>query len=172
MGEEKLPDSDEDWKKRRESSMEEKAGAKIPRTPDTEAKAAAEDELLRRDAERRELEKMNEALKERLAKAEEKIEQNRKDAQRGIDLVNEDVHLLRHTAVQTYIKWVSKGRELAARRAVIKGWWRFQFDSRRAVYTMTSHREGICQWILQDTGQDIVDDVLEISSMEGTSLHS
>eukprot|EP00929_Paragymnodinium_shiwhaense_P064908 TRINITY_DN32594_c0_g2_i1.p1 TRINITY_DN32594_c0_g2~~TRINITY_DN32594_c0_g2_i1.p1 ORF type:complete len:161 (-),score=34.31 TRINITY_DN32594_c0_g2_i1:197-679(-) len=160
MGEEELPAFDDDgWKKRRASSMEDKPGVKIPRTPDREANAE-EDALLRRDAERTELEKMNEVLKVRLAEAEENILQNRKDAQSGIDLVSEGVHLSRHTAVQTYIKWVTKERELAAHRAVINGWSRFQFDSKRAVYTKTSHREEICEWILQDAGQDNVDDVL------------
>eukprot|EP00929_Paragymnodinium_shiwhaense_P033158 TRINITY_DN18256_c0_g2_i8.p1 TRINITY_DN18256_c0_g2~~TRINITY_DN18256_c0_g2_i8.p1 ORF type:complete len:388 (+),score=84.90 TRINITY_DN18256_c0_g2_i8:207-1370(+) len=116
----------------------------------------AQDELLRRV----------EAAEQKLKDHEKLIDQQDEKGKQN----DEDIHLVQRLAVQTYVQWIHESRDVAAKKAIVKGWWRFQFDSKRSVETMCWHREEVCEWLLDKAGQDVRNACATISSKQGTTL--
>eukprot|EP00929_Paragymnodinium_shiwhaense_P021142 TRINITY_DN13864_c0_g3_i1.p1 TRINITY_DN13864_c0_g3~~TRINITY_DN13864_c0_g3_i1.p1 ORF type:complete len:435 (+),score=103.12 TRINITY_DN13864_c0_g3_i1:94-1398(+) len=152
--EEDLPDFDEDDEDARKRALSSTA-----LTPDSK-RYEVEDNKLRHDELLRRLEEAEKNIK----KHEKRLESHDEDRTRA----KEDLVLIHKQALYSYLQWIVKEREEASRRAVIKGWWRFQFDSKRSVDTMCWHREEICDWTLQDA--HCRSSCLEITSRQGTTL--
>eukprot|EP00929_Paragymnodinium_shiwhaense_P023793 TRINITY_DN1480_c0_g1_i3.p1 TRINITY_DN1480_c0_g1~~TRINITY_DN1480_c0_g1_i3.p1 ORF type:complete len:432 (-),score=98.12 TRINITY_DN1480_c0_g1_i3:374-1669(-) len=112
-------------------------------------------------------------LLRRLEVAEKKLEAHNKkfeETEKKATVHDEDIQLVKRQAVQTYVQWISDTRDTASRKAVIKGWWRFQFDSRRSAETMSYHREDVCEWLLDKAGYDVRNACTAIVSKQGTTL--